>query len=205
MITARMGSMALRCIRALRWVGGGIPKDTRHCCTQYWVRLMYREWHTGPTNDWTPLYPKRSDQGVPIEHAAVHSWGFYASLGTSVALRTEYGSALPVEPPRHLLQILHERPLGIGPHVARRTEDRARMHRCEARLGERGPDQSSALCRHADRGSEQRFRRRGAERHDDARLHDRDLLVEPRMAGTHLGRRRRLVDASLAGAVGHPL
>ena len=49
---------------------------------------MYRDWHTGPTNAWTALYPKCFDQGVLVEPSDVHSWGDVAS--SRYIGRTEY-------------------------------------------------------------------------------------------------------------------
>src|SRR5689334_18354233 len=39
----------------------------RHCRTEYRVRLPYLEGAKCPTNEWTTLYRRRSDQCVPVE------------------------------------------------------------------------------------------------------------------------------------------
>jgi hypothetical protein len=59
-------------------------------------------------------------------------------------------------------------------------------------------DRPAALLRDPEGAAEQGLRSRRAERHQDARLHDRQLGLEPRPAGCDLGRIRPLVDAALA-------
>src|SRR5687768_2446346 len=74
---------------------------------------MYRDWHTGPTNEWKALYRKRSDQGVPVERFAVHSWGSSCRPGTSVVPSTlvRHRPLALISPHRPLPPIPTELPL----------------------------------------------------------------------------------------------
>src|SRR5688572_5971009 len=63
----------------------------------------------------------------------------------------------------------------------------------------------SALLRHLERLPEQRLRRRGAKADDDARLDQRDLELEPGVAGRDLADVRLLVNPTLTALGALPL
>src|SRR5688500_5275032 len=64
------------------------------CRTRYSVQLTYLEATTSPTNARRNARPGRPDQSVSGTELSTHSWGRYASRGTSVVPHTKYNSAL---------------------------------------------------------------------------------------------------------------
>jgi len=67
------------------------------------------------------------------------------------------------------------------------------MHRRDDGRGPLRLHDHAAFLRHAEGRTEQRLRCDGAEANDDARLHERDLVGEPRKTRTDFGARRRFV------------
>ena len=79
------------------------------------------------------------------------------------------------------------------------------MHGREHRRGPGRLEPDAAILHHAERASEEGFGRRGAKAHDDARLHERDLVLEPRQTGADLAGARCLVNAALGTRFPGPL
>ena len=71
------------------------------------------------------------------------------------------------------------------------------MHGRERDWRERRLERPTAVPRHPDAAAEQRLGGDRAEADEDVRPHDRELGLEPRLAGGDLGRVRPLVDPSL--------
>jgi len=61
------------------------------------------------------------------------------------------------------------------------------------------------MLHHAEGAAEERFGSGRAKADDHARFDERDLVLEPRVAGTDFARIRRLVDATLRARVLGPL
>ena len=106
---------------------------------------------------------------------------------------------------RHLRDILEEFPPRLRPVFVRRAEHGRRVHG-----GETGPAQSDwttspRCCGHPERVAQQRLRGRAPQRHDDFGLDQPDLLLEPRVAGAHLGRVGLLVEPPLDQLLAHEL
>ena len=79
------------------------------------------------------------------------------------------------------------------------------MHGCDNRRCPGRLHWNSALLHDAEVAAEQTFRRRRAEAYDDVWANERDLLLEPRLAGANLTGARGLVDASFRARVARPL
>src|ERR671922_53641 len=104
-------------------------------------------------------------------------------------------SRLDSEVRRDRLQVADEgRELGlavVGP------ENRRRVHRRDDDWGQVGGNRVAAVLRDAKVAAEQRLRGGRAEGDENARLHDRELGVQPRATRGDLGPVRLLVDAPL--------
>jgi len=79
------------------------------------------------------------------------------------------------------------------------------MHR---RDGDRSPtrfDGDASLFRHTECQSEQRFRRRGTQTHDDVRLDEAQLVLQPWKARAHLAGVRCFVQPAFGAGISRPL
>jgi len=79
------------------------------------------------------------------------------------------------------------------------------VHRGDHRRRPHRFDDESAILHDAERRTEQRLGGCRAEAHDYLRRDLRDLLLQPREAGAHFARVRRLVNATLRSRVARPL